>query len=280
MYLLFDLGGTKTRCAVSKDGKSFEDVHIYKTPHEYKEGLELFTSIKAELIGDKTLKAVIGGVAASFDRKGEELVGGGRQIHNWLNKPIKKDLAKIFGAPIHIFNDTMMGGLAQSHFGPAQGKEISVYVTVSTGVGGARIVEGKIDTHAHGFEPGWQIIDAGNMLCNGWSEKGYLIDYIGGMGIEKNMGSKPEEIFDEAFWRSRAEFLAYGLHNIAVMWSPDIITIGGSIAKSIPFDEIEKYYYENIKKVFPKEHPLIAPAQFGDEMGLWGALGYIKMYKV
>jgi predicted NBD/HSP70 family sugar kinase len=173
-----------------------------------------------------------------------------------------------------------MGALAQSHFGPAQGKAISAYITVSTGVGGARIVDGKIDRNTFGFEPGWQIIDAGNMLCNGWSEKGYLIDYVGGMGIAKNKGSKAEEIYDEAFWRSRAEFLAYGLYNIALMWSPEVISIGGSIASRIPFNEIEKYYYEHIKKVFPQEHPIIVPAQYGDEMGLWGSLGYIKMYKV
>jgi glucokinase len=52
------------------------------------------------------------------------------------------------------------GGLGEAVFGAGKGREIVVYMTISTGVGGARIVGGKIDASAMGFEPGHQIIDA------------------------------------------------------------------------------------------------------------------------
>lgn len=280
MYLLFDIGGTKTRFAVSPDGQHFENVKIVHTPQDYSDGLEMFRNIKNELVGGGPLQAIVGSIAASFNRTGTELSGGGPQIQNWLHKPIKHNLETILGAPAYIVNDTMMGGLAQAHFGPAQGKEISVYITVSTGIGGARIVDGKIDKNALGFEPGWQIIDAGNALCRGWSERGLLGDYVGGMGIERNEGRKPEDIHDEAFWRGRAEFLALGLYNITLMWSPDIITIGGPIMQQLPLDYTEKYYRDVLKNIFPHEQPQTALAQFGDEMGLWGALAYIKVYEL
>jgi predicted NBD/HSP70 family sugar kinase len=190
---------------------------------------------------------------------------------------LKNDLEELFQAPIHIVNDAMMGGLAQSHFGPAQGYAVSVYMTVSTSVGGARIVDGKIDRHTFGFEPGWQIIDGGNALCDGWSERGFLADYVGGHSIEKRHGMKPKDIDDALFWRSRAELLAIGLYNVTLMWSPEVITVGGSIMEKIPFDHLERTYRSLLETVFSNEQPALVPAQFGDEMGLWGALGYIKI---
>ena len=278
MYLLFDIGGTKTRVALSRDGKSFEEPRIFATPAEYKEGISMLDSVKKELVGDVKIVAAVGGVGASFSQDGSRLTGAGTQIKDWLGKPIKQNMEKAFGCPVHMANDTMMGGLAQSHFGPAQGYKISVYITVSTGVGGAIIGDGKIDDNTFGFEPGWQIIDAGNALCNGWSKKGYLIDYISGMSIKKNEGVNPKDIHDEAFWRTRADFLAMGLHNVTMMWSCEIITVGGSIMKSIDFEYLEKKYREDISVVFPDGQPILKPAEFGDEMGLYGALAYVKMY--
>ena len=278
MYLLFDIGGTKTRVALSRDGKSFEEPRIVPTSANYEESMNMLASIKKELAGNTHIAKAVGGIGASFSQDGSRLTGAGTQIKDWLEKPIKQDMEKVFGCPVHMANDTMMGGLAQSHFGPAQGYKISVYVTVSTGVGGAIIVDGKIDDNTFGFEPGWQIIDAGNALCGGWSKKGYLIDYISGMGIKKNKGVDPQDIHDEAFWRSRADFLAMGLHNVTMMWSSEIITVGGSIMKSIDFAYLEEKYRENISVVFPGEQPVLKPAQFGDEMGLYGALAYVKMY--
>ncbi|MCK5027615.1 MAG: ROK family protein [Candidatus Pacebacteria bacterium] len=280
MYLLFDIGGTKTRIAFSQDGVSFDTPFIFPTPESYNEGISTILSIKEKNAPGNMFCAAVGGIAASFDRDGEQLVSGGKQIQNWLNKPIKHDLERAFGCPVYIKNDTMLAGLAQAHFGPAQGYKISVYVTVSTGVGGAIIVNGKIDDNTFGFEPGWQMIDAGNALCSGWSEKGYLMDYISGRSIEKNELKKPQDIKDDAFWRSRANFLAMGLHNITTIWSPEIITLGGSVMKSIPFSYLEEKYTENISKVFPFQQPILKKANFGDAVGLHGALAYIKAYKI
>ena len=278
MYLLFDIGGTKTRITLSRDGETFEKPRIITTPTDYMEGINAFRTIKEELVGNENISIAAGSVSASFNREGTRLTGGGLQITDWLGKPIKQDMEQALGCSVYMVNDTMMGGLAQAHLGPGKNHGIVVYITVSTGIGGARIVDGKIDRNAFGFEPGQQIIDAANALCHGWSKQGFLTDYISGMGIEKNEGRKPEDIHDEAFWRSRADFLAIGLYNITTMWSPDIIAVGGSIMKSISFEYLEEKYRDVLKNTFPNEQPLLAPAEFGDEMGLYGALVFIKEY--
>ncbi len=278
MYLLFDIGGTKTRITLSRDGETFEKPRIITTPTDYMEGINDFRQINQQTIENEKNIIAAGIVSASFNREGTRLTGGGLQITDWLGKPIKQDMEQALGCSVYMVNDTMMGGLAQAHLGPGKNHGIVVYITVSTGIGGARIVDGKIDRNAFGFEPGQQIIDAGNALCHGWSKQGFLTDYISGMGIEKNEGRKPEDIHDEAFWRSRADFLAIGLYNITTMWSPDIIAVGGSIMKSISFEYLEEKYRDVLKNTFPNEQPLLAPAEFGDEMGLYGALVFIKEY--
>lgn len=278
MYLLFDVGGTKTRITLSRDGETFEEPQVFLTPANYEEGISLFSTIKEELVGEEELIFSAGSIAASFNRESSMLTGGGSQIKDWLGKPIKKDMEKVLGCPVYMVNDTMMGGLAQAHMGPGKNFSIVAYITVSTGVGGARIVDGKIDRNNFGFEPGRQIIDAGNALCNGWSKKGFLDDYVSGMAIEKNKGTKPENIDDKEFWKSRADLLALGLYNITTMWSPDTIVVGGSVMKSVPFDYLKEKYKEVLKNTFPNEQTVLSLAEFGDEMGLYGALVFVKEY--
>jgi len=292
MYALFDIGGTKTRIAVSKDLKSFSEPIVIQTPQSFEEGIEAISKITKELVGNETLKAAAGGIAASVNREKTELVGGGSNITDWLRKPLKRRLEEVLGCPVSIENDTAMGGLAQVAYGPAQGKEIAVYVTVSTGVGGCRFVNGKIDKSALGFEPGWQIIGNPEILVKdrplqeeGWLEgycsKGYLMSHIGGACTEKEEGKKPYEITDKDFWDNKAKLLAYGLHNIYTLWSPDIIVIGGSMTNEIgiSIEATHHYLSKTLSAVFPGIEPKLVPAEFGDEMGLWGAMAYLKQKK-
>ena len=287
MYILFDIGGTRTRVASSHDLDSFGEPIIFNTPKNFEEGIEMISVAVKELSKGDTVKVAAGGIAASPNREKTEIIGGGPNIADWLNKPLKTHLEKEFGCSVYIENDTAMGGLAQVVYGPAQGEEIAVYMTVSTGVGGCRFVDGKIDKSAMGFEPGWQIIGAPEIgqsatltdkWLDGYCSNGYLISHIGGTCVERKEGKKPVEITDKDFWDKKAKILSRGLHNICTMWSPDIIVIGGSMMNhiGIPLDPTKKYLKETLKDVFPGEMPRIEPAKFGDEMGLHGAMAYLK----
>ena len=61
---------------------------------------------------------------------------------------------------------------------------------------------------------------------------------MSGTGIESRKGVKPTEITDEADWDEIAEWLAIGLHNVVVTWSPEVIVIGGGLGSAgvIPLD--------------------------------------------
>ena len=220
------------------------------------------------LVSGKKISAVVGGLAGSLDRNREVLVNG-LNIASWIGKPVKKELEKEFQSLVVLENDAALAGLGEAVDGAGKEHEIVAYITVSTGVGGARITNKRIDARVYGFEPGFQIIDAGHGLC-AQCVKPYLNVHISGRGMEKRCGKKPEDISDPAVWDDVAKHLSLGLHNTIVHWSPDIVVLGGSVMKSISMEQVRIYLKETLK-VYP-EIPLIEPALLDDLGGLHGAL--------
>ncbi|MEK7117110.1 MAG: ROK family protein [Patescibacteria group bacterium] len=260
MYILFDIGATKIRIAYSADGEIFEKPKVFETPQSYEEGLRLFAETAQECVQSREVKKIAGGMS--------------RSIPGWTYEKFKNDLGEKFGAAIFIENDAATVGLGEANWGAGRGFKIVAYITVSTGVGGARIVNGKIDEHTVGFEPGKQIID----IEEGSNKT--LESLISGRALEEETGKHPKEITDQEVWDRRARMLAIGLNNVIVEWSPNVVVVGGSMVTgepAIPLDKTEQYLKE-ILKIFP-EIPPIKKGELGDFGGLYGALAYLKNIK-
>lgn len=276
MYLLFDIGGTKTRIAFSGDGRGFGEPTVVPTPGDFDEGMVLIRDVARELSCGRKISAAAGGIAGPLDRDKTKLVNS-PHIPSWTGKPLKENLRDILRAPVFLENDSAMAGLGEAVYGKGKGQRIVVYMTVSTGVGGTRIVDGEIDIGALGFEPGHQIIDADGTLCPGCkSIPSYLERLVSGSAIEKRYRKKPAEIDEPAVWDEVACFLAYGLNNTIVHWSPDVVILGGSVMKSISLERV-RFHLRRVLKIFP-EVPLIENAVLGDFGGLYGAL-YLLLRK-
>lgn len=274
MFILFDIGGTKTRIAFSPDGAVVGEPKVFFTPQEFDKGIDQFRKAAQELSAGQEIRAAAGGVAGPLDREKTRLVRS-PHVSGWIGKPLKEELQRILGAPVYLENDAAMAGLGEAAYGEGKGKRIVVYVTVSTGVGGARIVDGEIDTSAMGFEPGHQIIDADGTLCPECkSVPGYLERYVSGSAIERRYGKKADEIDDPKVWDEVARFLAYGLNNSIVHWSPDVVILGGSVMQKIPLGKVREYLTD-LLKIFP-EPPLVRKAVLGDFVGLYGALQFLS----
>jgi len=252
--IVFDIGGPKMRMAYSEDGKKFKNPHVLETPKSYEEISNTFLAMVKEVAGEREIKNIVGGISRAV-------------IADY--QKFKTDLQKVFTAEVVVENDAAMVGLGEANFGAGRGFEIVAYITVSTGVGGARIVAGKIDEKFVGFEPGKQIMNV---------ETGEnLEDFVSGKALQRRTGQHPKEIRDKETWIAHAKFLAMGLHNIIVEWSPDVVVLGGSMITgdpAIPLPVTESYLKE-IMKIFPKIPP-IKKAELGDFGGLWGGLAYLK----
>jgi predicted NBD/HSP70 family sugar kinase len=278
MYLLFDIGGTKFRYALSRDGKTIkEPIAIIPTPKSFEDAVQVFSKIQKELKGEP-LKTVVAGIAGPLDEQRSILVASSH-IVSWVRRPLKKELERIFKVPAYLENDSALVGLGEAVSGAGQNYPIVAYLTVSTGVGGARIVEGEIDRNAMGFEPGHQIVDfSSDVSCGpGCKGKGHLESFVSGSALERRVGKKAREVSDLKIWDEAARILAVGLNNTVVHWSPDIMILGGSMIlgnPAIPLDKVRGYLKE-VLTIFP-EPPPIVKATLGDAAGLYGALKLAK----
>lgn len=272
MYILFDIGGTKMRIAASRDCKGFVgDPIITDTPRDFKEGMKtLIEKIKILSTGED-VKMIGGGIAGPFG-KGVCSLLGSPNLKDWIGHSLCGELESEFNVPVYIENDSALVGLGEMHYGAGIKEGIGAYITVSTGVGGARFIDGYIDKKVIGFEPGHQIIDAGRALCPD-CEGVTLESYISGKATEKRTGKKPYDITDEAFWDTYAKYLAYGLNNTILHWSPNVVVLGGSMIvgdPAIPLDHTTECL-KGILKIFP-ELPDIKKAELGGLGGLYGAM--------
>jgi len=273
------------RVALSRDGETFEEPKKIPTPADFDAGMEAFKNLVNEVTGGAPLSAAGGGVAGKLlctHGKGEShicsTILNSPHLAGWNGKTLQSSLEAALGCPVFTQNDAAVVGLGEAVYGAGKGHGIMAYVTISTGVGGARIVNQEIDVSAMGFEPGHQIVDAGGALGER-SVGGRGADFEGlvsGTAITERYGKKPYEITDEAFWDEMARLASYGLANTIVHWSPDALVIGGSMMNKIgiPIDRIAVYLKGNLP-IYP-ELPAILHSALGDNGGLWGALALVK----
>lgn len=274
MHLLFDVGGTKLRLALSKNLRTFYGApKIYKTPKTFEKGLKIFEEFAGRY--KKEIKYVAGGLAGALDPRRKQLVHGSN-IKGWLYKPIYNKLGAMFHCPVFLENDAALAGLGEVRFGAGKGSPILVYVTVSTGLGGTRIVGGKIDGGIFTAEPGCQVVDAGGAMCRRCNGK-HLGAHISGRALQDHFKKEPREIKDKKLQDSLAKWLAYGLNNSIVHWSPDTIVLGGSVMNIIPIARV-RFHLGKIFSAYPKL-PTIKRALLGDFGGLYGAMALISQKK-
>lgn len=266
MIILFDIGGTKMRFAGTTDCREFSEPVIIDTPEHFDNGIELIVDMVKEIVGDEPIKMMCGGLAGTLNNDKSGIVKNSSHNPDWEEKNLKEALEAGLKTTVHIENDADMVGLGEAVYGAGKGAQIVGYITVSTGVGGGRIVHKKIDTNVIGFEPGHQFINENQTLQH----------TISGTAVERRFNKKPYDIpQSDPLWKELAGILARGLINTQVHWSTEIMVLGGSMIVGDPailMEDIEQSLNEiaNVKRYIPN----IKKAELGAVGGLYGALAY------
>jgi glucokinase len=268
MYLLFDIGGTRTRVAYSKDGVAIGEPVIFPTPHNFEEGIAAIVAAARELGlvgGAQSCVAAAGGAPGMFDEQRSMLIQS-PHLPQWQDQPLRERLTAELGVPVFLENDAALAGLGEARRGAGKGFNVVEYMTISTGVGGARIVAGAIDPSR--TEPGHEQLgdDSGRTFE----------EAVSGSALEKRMGKKPKEVSDPAVWDVLARDLARGLSSTIQTWKPDVIVLGGSMILGDPAISLTKTetYLKEIAVPFPEPLPPLRRAALGDSAGLYGALEF------
>jgi predicted NBD/HSP70 family sugar kinase len=272
---VFDIGGTKTRVGISLDGTTLAQVEHFATPNNPEAGLaaivELFEKLTTE-----PLSAIAGGVRGVM-RADHLGIDHDTVLTEWHNVSIVDYLTEALGVPVQLANDTALAGLGEATFGAGKEIDIVVYHTISTGVGGVKIEAGKIDVASVGFEPGHQVLDIDRTIL-GTDVQPTLENLVSGRALEERMGVKPYEIDQsDVIWDELAGYLAQGLRNTVLYWSPDAIILGGSMMigdPKIPIEAVRRATVAVLDGVVPC--PFITTADLGDSGVLYGALAFLQ----
>lgn len=266
MFLLFDIGGTKARFAVSHDGISFDEPLMIDTPSYYAQGVVAFDEcVKKVTRGKKITKASGGFPGTIVDNK----VFRSPNLPDYEGKLLGYELERIFGVPANIHNDADLAALGEAVYGAGKGFDIVAYITVSTGIGGGLIIDKKIQKTKYGFEPGHQIIN--------YKTRETLHDLISGTALSKKYNKPAKEIKEPEIYEWISEVLGVALTNTIVHWSPDVLVMGGSITKDIDIYQVEDQIKKNLH-IFPNT-PIIKRAELGAYNGIWGALAALDSLK-
>lgn len=224
-----------------------------------------------------------------------------KTLPGWRDIPLAKILSESFGgAPARLENDANLAALAEYKQGAAQGCNPVIYLTISTGIGGGAIIDGKLFT-------GWSglAIEPGHMrlrLADGQIERlealasGTAIGYIARERLKvtnqssvlrqknvidgKTVGEAAEagdsfalEIIHEA-----GTWLGIGLVNLLHLFSPEAIVIGGSVSKlgDLLLDPARVVISQQILDQIFLPTNLIRTAQLGDDVCLVGAALHVR----
>lgn len=263
MYIIIDIGGTNTRIARTDDKESFGEPIIFATPQNFDEWFAITIGHIASLSGGSQISSIVAGIAGTFTEDGSTLYKA-PHLPEWKGVNLQEKLGGWFNCEVKLLNDTAIVGLGEAVFGSGKGYDIAVYITISTGVGGVRIVDGKIDRNKFGFEIGHQIIGKGVELEY----------YLAGSSHAKRFGMPSREIKDKEFWKEVDYYTAVLAANTTMYWSPAVIIFGGPVVNDIHLDEVEKttkelaFMYETT--------PHIVRSSLGALGGIYGGMAYLK----
>ena len=268
MFLLFDIGGTHIRLSKAADINSLSDPLIIDTPKDFQE-FEARLKYFIEKNFDQPIRKIVGGIAGVLNEDGSKLVNS-PNLPDWIGKPLKEVFKNVTGCEdITIENDANLCALGEATEGAGEGFNIVAYITMGTGIGGSRIVNGKIDKNSLGFEPGHQILKISDDRKTETFEQ-----LAGGNALFKKYGQHVHEIEDLEVLDQIYFYTACGIHNTILHWSPDAVVLGGSIGEDMDLAKL-KSYLEEIMFIF-KKIPPIKSARLGKSNGVIGAFHLLK----
>lgn len=268
MFLSIDIGGTHLRFATSSDGKEILHKEKFHTPKMYDDGIDLIEETIERMTDGKIPKQITIGAASPIDYE-KGVIMKPPALPNWAGHSIRQELELRLRTKVHLENDAALAGLAEAATKQNKKYKIVAYITLSTGVGGARIVNGRIDYHSKPFEPGHQILDPKGRFWPGCGQRGCFESMASGKAFEITYGVKPEMCEDFKIWEEHAKVVSQGLVNVITLWSPDVLVLGGSLVKAgKKFIDPLMHFTINDLQIFPA--PKIVISKMGDNNVLLG----------
>ena len=232
VYIGLDIGGTKFMAAAADaNGRVLKRMRI-ATNGDLDADLQILNRMIAETAGgDQVL-----GIGAAVGGPLDWVNGVVSPLHQpaWRNVPLKQIMEDRWQCPFWVDVDTNVAALGEYYF-RQQSPHRFLYLTISTGMGGGFLIDGKIYRGEGGVHPeiahqsiGYHCKNPAGLQCE-CGAPDCLEALVSGNGIRRIYG-KPAEELDLDEWSEVAYNLGQGLRNLAVILAPEVISLGGGVA--------------------------------------------------
>lgn len=277
MYFSIDFGGTNTRVASSRDLSGILDVKKFPTSADLGDQVLKITATISDLSSGEEVEFVVAGLPGIIDKKNRIL----ENIVNYpqlTGKPFEALLGETTKLPnLIVENDAALAGLAEAALGVGKDHNVVAYLTLSTGVGGVRIENGVISPSQEMSEPGHMIINSDSReKFPGTNIRGSLGAVASGLNFERIYGLRPENCDDEKIWQEYANLLSAGIHNVIVMWDPDVIVLGGAVSQK--FELFIEFLNQKLQDQDLYDVPRVLKSDLGDDNVLLGGMLLLQKY--
>ena len=263
MILTIDVGGTKVLVAAFSDEGEVLRSKKFKTPIMYPDFIDELKNTINELSEGEQPKACSIAMPGKVDRENNVVIAFGNLP--WENIRVGDDLSDSVTCPIYIENDANLAGLAEATSLLEIYKK-TVYITVSTGIGGILVVDGKMDPETLDMEVGHTMYEHAGKLQR-WE------DFASGSAIVARTGKLASEITDPGDWYIIARNIAVGLINVIATLTPECIVFGGGVGTHL--EKFQEKLHEELElyKDDMFELPQLVKAQHPEEAVIYG--GYL-----
>ncbi len=250
---------------------------------------------RSELLG-------LGAVFPSHIDKRRDVIVTTTNLPNWVEVPVKELLAEKFNTRVEIDNDANGAALAEHRMGAGRGSEHMLYITVSTGIGGGIIINGKLFRGSFGMagEFGHILISdtfgkqcgCGNRgcaesICTGPSVEAYIAERAKTSGVKTILtelagggritthhlaeGVKRGDPFSLEAVEHVGEYLARLYASLYQALNIDLVVYGGGLMKITEIMDVTKRRFAELVN-YAERYPVeFVPARLGDDTCLIGA---------
>ncbi|MBI4050836.1 MAG: ROK family protein [Candidatus Doudnabacteria bacterium] len=285
-----DIGGSKIEGILWAREKVLRQAKI-KTPRDKKRFLKAVFGLIGKLSEDSKAAGIGIAIAGALDAKTWRILNSPNM--KFLNGVrLAKILQNKLKAPVKIDNDVNCFLRAEAKFGQVRGKKHVLALTIGTGVGGGVLVNDEVVTGFHGAagELGHMIIAIENspfapsLAKEGVGGVQTLEDLVSSHGflrlgvrhpLEAQVAAEKGEKKSKRIYDQVGKYLGIGLASLINIFDPEIIILGGGIAKA--GDLLVKPAVHEMAKhaVIPKNK--LPPVKVS-KLKFAGALGAISLF--
>ena len=276
----FDLGGTQVRAALVEGGQVLRRAALRTDVAGGPEAvMEQFLRL-GESVADKAAPVAVGIAAPGPLDTVTGVVDHIPTLPGWEGFALRDRLARAFGLPAVVENDGIAAAQGEWRHGAGRGLAHLVYVTVSTGVGGGVVVDGRLLHGRRGMaghvghmrvaEEG-PVCSCGRVGCFEALASGTAFGRRADGGAEAVARARQGDPAALALLAEEARLLGRGFASLAHLYAPERIIMGGGVAQAFDLLAPGIRAEFDAEAMPPFRTVEIVPAALGDNAGLIGA---------